>query len=67
MKDPILDNSSLTPSEKIETNVKYGMSSQDLEVLRDIIGQIYKDTFGEYEDPNMWTFAEFKKENYNDN
>lgn len=38
MKDPILDNSSLTPSEEIETNVKYEISSQDLEVLRDIFG-----------------------------
>lgn len=60
MKDPILDNSSLTPSEEIETNVKYEISSQDLEVLRDIFGQIYKDTFGEYENPDMWTFVEFK-------
>ncbi len=36
MKNPILDNSSLTPSEIIETDVKYEISLQDLEVLRDI-------------------------------
>ena len=59
--------SPLTPPEKIEINVKYEITPQDLEVLRDIFSQIYKDTFGRYENPNMWTFAEFKKENSNGN
>lgn len=58
--------SPLTPPEKIEINVKYEISPQDLEVLRDIFGQIYKDTFGRYENPDMWTFAEFKKESNDD-
>lgn len=59
--------SPLTPPEKIEINVKYEISPQDLEVLRDIFGQIYEDTFGRYDNPNMWTFAEFKKESNDGN
>ena len=59
--------SPLTPSEKIEINVKYEISSQNLEVLRDIFGQIYEDTFGRYDDSYMWTFAEFKKESNDGN
>lgn len=59
--------SPLTPPEKIEINVKYEILPQDLEVLRDIFGQIYKDTFGRYDDSHMWTFAEFKKENSDGN
>ena len=58
--------SPLNPPPKIEINVKYEIKPRDLEVLRDIFGQIYEDTFGRYENPNMWTFAEFKKENNND-
>ena len=59
--------SPLIPSEKIEINVKYEIPPRDSEVLRDIFSQIYKDTFGRYENPNMWTFAEFKKENSDGN
>ena len=59
--------SPLIPPEKIEINVKYEISPQDLEVLRDTFGQIYENTFGRYENPNMWTFAEFKKESNDGN
>lgn len=59
--------SPLTPPEKIEINIKYEISPQDLEVLRDIFGQIYEDTFGRYDDSHMWTFAEFKKESNDGN
>lgn len=59
--------SPLIPPEKIEINVRYEISPQDLEVLRDIFGQIYEDTFGRYENPNMQTFAEFKKESNDGN
>ena len=58
--------SPLNPPLKIEINVKYEITPQDLEVLRDIFGKIYEDTFGKYDDSHMWTFAEFKKENNND-
>ena len=59
--------SPLIPPEKIEINVRYEISPQDLEVLRDIFGQIYEDTFRRYENPNMQTFAEFKKESNDGN
>lgn len=59
--------SPLTPPEKIEINAKYEISPQDLEVLRDIFGRIYKDIFGKYDDSHMWTFAEFKKESNDGN
>ena len=58
--------SPLTPPE-IEINAKYEISPQDLEVLRDIFGRIYKDIFGKYDDSHMWTFAEFKKESNDGN
>lgn len=59
--------SPLIPPEKIEINVRYEISPQNLEVLRDIFGQIYEDTFGRYDDSYMWTFAEFKKESNDGN
>lgn len=58
--------SPLIPPE-IEINAKYEISPQDLEVLRDISGRIYKDIFGKYDDSHMWTFAEFKKESNDGN
>ena len=51
--------SPLIPPEKIEINVRYEISPQDLEVYRDI--------FGRYDNSNMCTFAEFKKESNDGN
>lgn len=59
--------SPLIPPEKIEINVKYEISPQDLEVLRDTFCQIYRDIFGRYDNSNMCTFAEFKKESNDGN